>query len=378
MNPKTRFKQILVLIFFLGAKAGLGRGENLVLSVRILEKQKAQELEIQSSSGKGGWDVIKLSRGVGSVNGKALTRATWGNLDSMVKIRAGELTRIYPGRILVSTAAEGKEAEFLVLNQVSLTDYVACTTASESGYDPTQPEYLKALSAVIRGYALEHLRRHGIYDLCNLAHCQVYQGVPAHFDFWRKIAETSRDSAGIPGKRPFYFNRCCGGVLESASETWGGSQEGMGKSRTGPDEVNGRILCAEDPHSHWETHADRSQLEETLYGLAAFPEKAPLSDFRVVEKTSMGRNKTFAAIVKLSNGRDDEVRVNAQRFISEFGRLYGWRIFPSLLFDIHRDGQTYHFQGRGMGHGVGLCQSGALKLAQMGWKWKDILDFYFP
>ena len=376
MILKTHFNHFF-LAFLLLAASGYGQEENPVLSVRILEKQKPQELAIQGSSGKGGWDAIKLSRGVWTVNGKALSHGSWGTPDSTVKIKAGELTRIYPGQLTATVLPEAKGPELLILNQVPLIDYVACVTASESGYDLSQPEYLKALSAVIRGYALGHLKRHGSYDFCDLAHCQVDQGMPSHFDFWRKIAESTCDM-GFLGKRPFYFNRCCGGILESASEAWGGSENGLGRSRTGPDEFHGAVLCAEDPHSHWETTADRNQLATAIEGLAALPEKAPLNDFRAVEKTSGGRNKTFAARFKLSTGRDYEILVNAQRFISEFGRLYGWRVFPSLLFEIHRDGENYRFSGRGMGHGVGLCQSGALKLARMGWNWKEILGFYFP
>lgn len=376
MPLKTQFHHFFIL-FFLLPIAGQGQEKNSILLVRILEKQKPQEMEIQSSSGKSGWDAIKLSRGVWTVNGKALSQAAWGTLDSTVKMRAGELTRIYPGRLTITVLAGAKGPELMILNQVPLTDYVACVTASESGYDLSQPEYLKALSAVIRGYALEHSRRHGSYDFCDLAHCQVYQGIPPHFEFWKKIAESAEDT-GFLGKRPFYFHRCCGGTLESASEAWGGSEKGLGKSRTGPDELRGTVLCADDPHSHWETTADSGQLEKAVVGLAALPEKAPLDDFRVVEKTPHGRNKTFAALFKLSNGQDYEVRLNSQRFISEFGRLYGWRVFPSLLFDIRREGENYYFSGRGMGHGVGLCQSGALKLARMGWSWKQILKFYFP
>jgi len=43
--------------------------------------------------------------------------------------------------------------------------------------------------------------------------------------------------------------------------------------------------------------------------------------------------------------------------------------------------KTSHFEfrdGRGWGHGVGLCQWGAKGKAQSGYSWQKILDYYYP
>jgi SpoIID/LytB domain protein len=103
-----------------------------------------------------------------------------------------------------------------------------------------------------------------------------------------------------------------------------------------------------------------------------------LKSFGVDETTSHGRNKTFSALFEAKDGETHEIRENALRFESEFGKRFGWRVFPSDWFEIKKEGDAYYFSGRGFGHGVGLCQSGALRLAQLGWDWRRILDFYFP
>ena len=112
--------------------------------------------------------------------------------------------------------------------------------------------------------------------------------------------------------------------------------------------------------------------------MAHLPSDAVLKSFKVAEKTTSGRNKTLAATFLLPSEGTREIRENAIKFESEFGKRYGWRVFPSDWFSIQQEGQTYHFTGRGLGHGVGLCQSGALRLAQLGWTWEKMLNFYFP
>lgn len=108
MSQKWFFSGVVVLLF-LAFPAYSGQGENGFLLVRILEKQKLQELEVQSPEDKGTWNQIKLTRGHLSVNSKAQKEASWGSPDSIVKIRAFNLTRSYPGTILI-TAQAGKKA----------------------------------------------------------------------------------------------------------------------------------------------------------------------------------------------------------------------------------------------------------------------------
>ena len=323
-----------------------------------------------------------------TVNGKAQSTASWGDPGASVQIKAGKLTRIYPGRISISTAGEQwkpnpstspgeKAAELFILNHVPLLDYAACVTAFESGHDPSQPEYLKALGVLVRYYGLSHRKRHVAYDLCDLSHCQVYQGLPPHFSFWRGIIEAGRGFRFPASVDPqsLYFSRCCGGQLESADQVWGGAPS---PNRTGPDALEGETLCEGDSFFHWKSSTSVENIESVFRTMAQLPGSARLQSMSVVEKTTHGRNKTLAAVFELPSGETQEIRENVQKFVSEFGKNYGWRVFPSLLFDFKREGDTYYFSGQGLGHGVGMCQSGALCLAKKGWSWKKILRFYFP
>lgn len=364
-------------MIFLVVSAGYGQEDNPILSIRILEKQNPRKLEIQWPAGKGVWNEIKLTRGQITVNGKAQSTALWGTPNSAVKLKAGDLTRIYPGRINLSTTLGSNGPELFILNQVHLQDYVACVTAFESGHDRSEPEYLKALGVIVRAYALSHRRRHPGYDLCDLSHCQVYQGLPPGFPFWQEIIHGGKDFSFPPSTdlKSLYFHRCCGGQLESADQIWGGPPS---PSRTGPDELKGEALCAADSFYRWTSETEVRNVEQTLITMSGLPGDATLKSWEISEKTTHGRNKTLAAVFDLGGGKTKEIHENVQKFISEFGKHYGWRVFPSLWFDINKEGGLFRFSGRGFGHGVGLCQSGALRLAQMGWNYREILDFYFP
>ena len=45
---------------------------------------------------------------------------------------------------------------------------------------------------------------------------------------------------------------------------------------------------------------------------------------------------------------------------------------------MERTGGYYIFKGRGLGHGVGMCQEGAIRLSRLGLSHEEILQFYFP
>ena len=70
--------------------------------------------------------------------------------------------------------------------------------------------------------------------------------------------------------------------------------------------------------------------------------------------------------------------------------LSAWRFFSlpfkkirfdfnlrSSYFSVIDKGSNILFQGRGYGHGVGLCQDGAMEMAIEGKSFEQIIHFYF-
>ena len=46
-------------------------------------------------------------------------------------------------------------------------------------------------------------------------------------------------------------------------------------------------------------------------------------------------------------------------------------------YDNNRQVKLFHFDGRGWGHGVGMCQHGAYELAKDGYSYTSILQKYY-
>ena len=71
-------------------------------------------------------------------------------------------------------------------------------------------------------------------------------------------------------------------------------------------------------------------------------------------------------------------RMDGGEFASRVGRVFGWQALKSLKVTAEEVESTVTFKGRGLGHGVGLCQHGARALATKGWDAKKLLLRYFP
>jgi stage II sporulation protein D len=63
---------------------------------------------------------------------------------------------------------------------------------------------------------------------------------------------------------------------------------------------------------------------------------------------------------------------------TDLRKALGWSRLPSTYFSIAQNGDSIVFEGKGYGHGVGLCQWSALQMARDGKNYKEILSFFYP
>ena len=82
------------------------------------------------------------------------------------------------------------------------------------------------------------------------------------------------------------------------------------------------------------------------------------------------------ARVVLDGQRAPTVRGEVLRAIVT-GR-FGARSIRSTRFTVWRDGSQFVFEGTGFGHGVGLCQRGAIARARAGHSPHAIIQHYYP
>jgi stage II sporulation protein D len=266
-----------------------------------------------------------------------------------------EMTLGYPLRITARSGA------LLLVATLPVERYVELAVAAESGAADT-PESRKALAVVARSFALQPSHGHVGFDVCDSTHCQWvhWRGTPeAH----AATLATAGESLWRNGSRAAaYFHQNCGGRTAAADEVWpkGHAAKGLLVSRPDP-------YCQRVGSSEWSATLSRAELTQALAtaGLAT-PGWTNLS---VAQRGESGR-----ATVLLVGA----TKISAEDFRLAVGRALGWNQIRSNWFEVAAEGDSFLFHGRGSGHGVGLCQTGAAEMGREGRGYREILAQYFP
>lgn len=278
-----------------------------------------------------------------------------------------------PRFVRVKVTEGGRSA----IRQVPLEEYVQATIISEfappSG-DPEIVEKMLEVQAVIsRTYALAHLTRHARegYDLCSTTHCQLFQPGRLRTSRWAPAAaEAIGHTAaqvlwydGAPASALFHAD--CGGHTSRSSDVWGGAGRPYLVSVVddGP---------AEDAHATWQFEATITDVRRALNADPRTRVGTRLDGLTVLDRDEAGR----AERVALHAAQDRIVRGEDLRDV--LSRAFGARSIRSTWFDVRRDHHTLRFEGRGFGHGVGLCQAGALARIRAGARLSEVLERYYP
>ena len=290
----------------------------------------------------------------------------------------------------VLEVAQGK----LQLNQyVALEEYIAGVLPNEIG--PNSPlEALKAQAVAARTHAVSLLtnNRHKEqgYDLCSSTHCQVYKGKHLRNPLIEEAVMQSASEILILDARvaDATYHSSCGGKTDSSANIW--------KSKPLPHlsgslcypEADDYDLSTEEGVAAWLEH------KPDTTGMSSW-ERASLSWKRSISRSKLASNLGLNQLreIRILN-RGDSGRILKMAFIGErevvldgeFKIRQAFGNLPSSLFYLQGMRGTDRFQppsqieisGRGSGHGVGLCQVGALRKARTGMTYEEILQNYYP
>ncbi len=260
--------------------------------------------------------------------------------------------------------AQKDRKRWFLINQLDLEEYVTGVVGNEMGPEwPT--EALKAQAICARTVALvrkEQARQKGcIYDL-TMTH-QLY-GQCEHENVVTAVEETRDMVLTFEGKPVLvFYHTCCGGSTTAAGNVWTGTWPWL-------QPVTG-CCCSDAPYAAWQRVFSLSYLSRAL----GFPVK----QLFVSEMDTSGRVRSLTVVsttgkIQLS-AAELRSRINKQAGVESFQNQ---STLPSTFFTFLQEGQNFIFQGRGYGHGVGLCQWGAKKMAEAGAGYLEILHFYFP
>jgi stage II sporulation protein D len=116
----------------------------------------------------------------------------------------------------------------------------------------------------------------------------------------------------------------------------------------------------------------REALTHALDADARTAVRGRLDSIDIVEADPAGR----AGLVALTGARSPAVRGEELRLV--LVRTFGPRSIRSPRFTVTRDGDTFVFEGKGIGHGAGLCQYGAMARLRAGATPAQVIAFYYP
>lgn len=314
-----------------------------------------------------------------------------------------------------------EEGEVRATNIIDIEDYLLSVISSEMSAKATE-EFLKAHAVISRSWVVARIiaqaseaantgfneinaqgertiirwygtEAHHGFDVCADDHCQRYQGISRareNAENWEKV---KRVIAATRGEVLTYdgavcdarFSKCCGGTMERFSACWEDvdypylqvKADSIGDSGTFCDTSDPAILNQVMNNYDLETRDFfRWRVQYRPAELSALVARKSGIDFGLIhqltplERGGSGRITRLRIVGEKCTivvGKELEIR----RWLSD-SHLY------SSAFDIKREGELFVLDGRGWGHGVGLCQIGAAAMGARGYRYTEILQHYYP
>jgi len=257
----------------------------------------------------------------------------------------------YTGEIEVWKGRNG----LYVVNEIPFEDYVKNVVQAEVGTN-WEMEALKAQAVIVRTYAVYQKNSNGnsMYHLTSSVLHQVYKGNSTDARISYAVEKTAGEIL-IYNSKPIeaLYHSTCGGKTELPEEVFGKSY---------PYLKSVESSCETSPYWVWERKIPFSDIEKAL-------NISGIKDMTIKSYTATGRAKELSVTTESDQ---NTVKCNDLR------KLLGWQRLPSTNFSMTMDGDSIIFEGKGYGHGVGLCQWSALEMARKGKNYKEMLSFFYP
>jgi stage II sporulation protein D len=290
--------------------------------------------------------------------------------------------RRWRGELLVSVGDGG----LIVVNRVRMDDYLRGVVPLEIGTaSAADAAAVEAQAITARSYAVTRIgdgRR--AYDLTATTQDQVYGGASVE----TSIADASIDATaglvllyrGAVVNAPYHAN--CGGSTAAPPDSWRASAEPYLQRVSDQIPGTNRYYCDQAPRFRWKRTFAADELREAVARyVRALPGGAgsigAVTNVAVTAVTPAGRVGTLT--VDTDRGRwalrGSEIR-SALR--SPAGELLFSTYFSVEVVPGRNGVQSLILKGGGNGHGVGMCQSGAIGRARAGQDFRTILRTYYP
>lgn len=260
--------------------------------------------------------------------------------------------RFYEDNLYVTTEL----GDLKCVNEISLDNYIAGVVQAESGRRSFQ-EFYKVQAILARTFALSHLQKHAPegFNLCDHTHCQAYFGKTTELDIMKAVTDTKGkvvvdDNLNLIDAA---FHSNSGGQTANSEDVWGSK---LSYLRSVNDSFSTKM-----PNAKWE----RKMPKEDWLSYLKLKHNYPVQD-----SNARWLALTFKQDIRKSYLEANNVRVPLKNVRTDLQ-------LKSTFFSIVALGDTVIFKGKGFGHGVGMCQEGAMKMAKLGYKCPEVINFYY-
>jgi stage II sporulation protein D len=301
-------------------------------------------------------------------------------------------SREYHGGIYVAVDRRGKLA---VANLVSESELLAGLVPAEI-FASAPMAALQAQAVAARGQLLAKVGTRHLDDpflLCSEQHCQVYAGkIREHERTTKAVRATVGRVAMRPGETQLVdtvYSANCGGHSEDNDAVWPSPADPQLRGRPdlllearyakGITAANLGAFLRSSPKSYSQPEPE---ISKTAYRWRELLDPAVLAGNPGLD-AGLGAIRKLEVRARGRSGRATRLRVTGERGEIEVnGELRIRRALGGLkssLFEVlaEREGGKIVLLGAGHGHGVGLCQHGAMGMAKDGKDYTAILAHYY-
>ncbi len=245
-----------------------------------------------------------------------------------------------------------------IVNLVDMDNYLAGVVESEGG-GKKELAYYEVQAIMSRTYARKYKSKHleEGFELCDDVHCQAYHSM---MRFTPKIDTAVQATSGVimvdkAGKyADAYFHANCGGQSCLPEYVWNNSVPYLSTFKD--------TFCIYTKQATWTKKIPKGEWRNFLVSEYNYPVDDAVFGPQIYEFNQKDRLAFYVSPALGIPLRDIRMKFRLK----------------STYFSCHSEGDFVVINGRGFGHGVGLCQEGAMKMAKYNYTYEQIILFYFP
>jgi stage II sporulation protein D len=324
-----------------------GKYEINLFNREIITLSKGEPVILMKFNGK---IAVKTRNEKGFICDSVLFTGITGNDNFSLRMNGGSsLKQYYSGDLQCFPDFGTLE----LINKTDIEKYISGVVMAEGGTGKNL-EFFKAQAIIARTYMYKNFDKHlqDKYNLCDNTHCQAYNGLSSDALLTEAAIETKglvildKDSALIISA----FHSNCGGETSSSEDVWLSGQPYL-KSVSDP-------YCITSRSATWQMSYS---INDWLKYLKKSGFNGKVTDLSVLNSSQLTRLPDY----------------KTGSFSIPFRTIRSDLNLRSSFFSVFTIGDSVILKGKGYGHGVGLCQEGAMLMAAKGFKYTDIINFYY-